>query len=144
MDEEQLSQQDQDQRELKANVVDSYVEDSIVVANRADAAERLSFANRKINAEKSRNDMEGASSEPKGNGATKLRKQFIRMSEALCDMLTDMGLVSFLPMNIQDAQVSETYSKCCNRIFYNIQIDSAQTNHPTFLKMRLYFRFHRL
>ena len=31
------------------------------------------------------------------------------MTEALCDMLNDMNLVSFLPLNIQDAEVGVLY-----------------------------------
>jgi hypothetical protein len=39
------------------------------------------------------------------NNISKIRRQFRRMSEALCDALTDLGMVSFLPMNIQDVEV---------------------------------------
>lgn len=39
-----------------------------------------------------------------GNGkGSKLRGRLSRMSWELCDVLSDFGLVSFLPMNIQDA-----------------------------------------
>lgn len=38
-----------------------------------------------------------------GNGSSKLRGRLSRMSWELCDVLSDFGLVSFLPMNIQDA-----------------------------------------
>lgn len=33
------------------------------------------------------------------------REGYRKMTEALCDVLTDFGLVSFLPLNIQDAEV---------------------------------------
>jgi hypothetical protein len=38
--------------------------------------------------------------------SNKRARQYRKMTEAICEMLTDMGLVSFLPLNIQDGQVS--------------------------------------
>jgi GPN-loop GTPase len=36
-------------------------------------------------------------------GETALQVRYRRMSEGICDVLTDLGLVSFLPLNIEDA-----------------------------------------
>jgi hypothetical protein len=36
------------------------------------------------------------------NGRTKLQKQFHNMTASLCDVVNDYGLVSFLPLNIED------------------------------------------
>ena len=41
--------------------------------------------------------------------STKKALQYRKMTEAICEMLGDMGLVSFLPMNVQDGEVIFTY-----------------------------------
>jgi hypothetical protein len=38
-----------------------------------------------------------------------LSKKFRGMSEALAEVLTDFGLISFLPMNIEDGEVALYY-----------------------------------
>lgn len=37
--------------------------------------------------------------------ASRLQSKLRKMSEALCDVLNDYGLVQFLPMNVQDGEV---------------------------------------
>jgi hypothetical protein len=39
-------------------------------------------------------------------GGDTLRDRFRRMSAALCEVVDDYGLVSFHPMNVEDAEVS--------------------------------------
>lgn len=34
-----------------------------------------------------------------------LQRKFAKMTEAICEVVTDFNLVSFLPMNIEDVQV---------------------------------------
>lgn len=36
---------------------------------------------------------------------TELQQRYVRMSAALCEVVDDYNLVSFLPMNIEDVQV---------------------------------------
>jgi hypothetical protein len=36
-----------------------------------------------------------------------LQRRFHKMSAALCEVVDDFGLVSFHPLNIQDAEVSD-------------------------------------
>lgn len=48
-----------------------------------------------------------ATSSDTGNNYSKRnikKSKFCKMTEAICDVLSDMSLVSFLPLNIQDAQ----------------------------------------
>lgn len=47
-------------------------------------------------------------------GASNTRaRQYRKMTEAICEMLTDMGLVSFLPLNIQDGEVRNVFQRSC-------------------------------
>ena len=41
-----------------------------------------------------------------GAGRTKLQQRFVKLSAALCEVVDDFGLVSFHPLNIEDAEVS--------------------------------------
>jgi hypothetical protein len=50
-------------------------------------------------------DNNGTESNPSATHSSKLEKKFKKMTEALCDLLNDYGLVSFIPLNIEDAQV---------------------------------------
>jgi hypothetical protein len=43
-------------------------------------------------------------------------RQYRKMTEAICELLTDMGLVSFLPLNIQDGEVPK-YFRLIGMIF---------------------------
>jgi hypothetical protein len=42
----------------------------------------------------------------RSTGRDTLRERFRRMSAALCEVVDDYGLVSFHPMNVEDAEVS--------------------------------------
>ena len=46
------------------------------------------------------------------------RTQRQRMMLALCDMITDMGIVSFLPMNVEDGEVRlrSAFACACVRV----------------------------
>ena len=46
------------------------------------------------------------SSLPVKNNKNLAREKFKKLSEGLCEVLSDFGLVSFLPMNVQDGEVS--------------------------------------
>jgi len=48
-------------------------------------------------------ELEGDSQKHAAGTKTILQKKFLKMTEGLCDVLSDFGLVSFLPMNIQDS-----------------------------------------
>ena len=39
-------------------------------------------------------------------GRTKLQQKYYQMTEAICEVVDNYGLVSFYPLNIQDASVS--------------------------------------
>lgn len=43
-----------------------------------------------------------------------LRERFRRMSAALCEVVDDYGLVSFHPMNVEDAEVRQGKSRFCD------------------------------
>ena len=61
--------------------------------------------------------------EEKGGGAgvatptlrAKLRTKFRRMSEQLCELVSDFGLISFLPMNVEDAGTVGRVLAACDR-----------------------------
>ena len=43
--------------------------------------------------------------------APSLQEKYCKMTEGLCDVLSDFGLVSFLPLNIQDGEVRNVYKR---------------------------------
>ena len=45
-----------------------------------------------------------------GAGRSKLQQRFVKLSAALCEVVDDFGLVSFHPLNIEDAEVGS--GKC--------------------------------
>lgn len=49
------------------------------------------------------NSVDGGSSDKRGsNNSNLLRQKFQRMSEGICEVISDLGLVSFLPLNVED------------------------------------------
>ena len=85
-------------------------------ANSVNIIENEDMASKDVTEEHSSEHIENNDDAPKNIPLTKnikMKKRVLltraqkhrKMTEALCDVLGDFGLVSFLPMNIQDAQV---------------------------------------
>ena len=59
----------------------------------------------------------GSTGDEQPQPLTKLQQKFKKMSEALCEVMDDYGLVSFQAMNIQDAEVCQL-----QRLFVKYQL----------------------